>query len=75
MRILFCQTGPYLPQEIGGGLCNTDALCRALVARQCEVMVLCQDKSSALDKLKPWARKPITTALLITAFSSFILRM
>ncbi|MBB1093353.1 glycosyltransferase [Rhodopseudomonas palustris] len=57
MRILFSQTVPYLPHEFGGGLTNTDALCRALIARRHEVMVLCRDLRSGLTRLMPWARK------------------
>ncbi|WP_084494541.1 glycosyltransferase [Afipia birgiae] len=49
MRILFCQTVPYLPQDHGGGLTNTHALCTALKSRNCEVAVLCQDANRALS--------------------------
>ena len=40
MRILFCQSVPYLPQDQGGALSNTDALCRRLQMRGHEVSVL-----------------------------------
>jgi|SRR5664280_13306 len=42
MRILWCQTAPYLPEDHGGGLSNTHAACLALKARGCEVAVLAQ---------------------------------
>lgn len=41
MRVLFCQTVPYLPDDWGGGLTNTDALCRALQRRDHDAAVLC----------------------------------
>ena len=39
MRILWCQTVPYLPEDHGGGLSNTHALCLALKRRGCAVAV------------------------------------
>ena len=30
MRVLFCQTTPYPPEETGGALSNTHALCETL---------------------------------------------
>lgn len=57
MRILFSQTVPHLPQEVGGGLSNTDALCHALMSRGHEVMVLCRDRTGGIARLMPWTKK------------------
>lgn len=56
MRILFCQTVPHLPQDVGGGLSNTDALCRMLAARQHQPMVLCREARSGMARLLPRPR-------------------
>jgi glycosyltransferase involved in cell wall biosynthesis len=40
MRVLFCQTFPYLPSEGGGALSNTDELCQLLPGHGIEVAVL-----------------------------------
>src|SRR5258707_784961 len=56
MRVLFCQTIPYLPEEGGGALSNTHALCSRLTARGFEVSVLAAARSSvrsALQALRP----------------------
>jgi glycosyltransferase involved in cell wall biosynthesis len=43
MRILFCQSVPYIPQDQGGALSNTHALCRRLRSLGCEAEVLAKD--------------------------------
>ena len=40
MRVLFCQTTPYPPEETGGALLNTHALCETLLARDFDVFIL-----------------------------------
>jgi glycosyltransferase involved in cell wall biosynthesis len=52
MRLLFCQTFPYLPSEGGGALSNTDELCQLLPGRGFEVAVLAGLRRSAWSQLR-----------------------
>jgi glycosyltransferase involved in cell wall biosynthesis len=51
MRVLFCQTTPYPPEEFGGALSNTHALCRLLQARGFDVAVLAGRRPLALHSM------------------------
>jgi glycosyltransferase involved in cell wall biosynthesis len=51
MRVLFAQTTPYLPDEFGGALASTDALCRRLLRRGIRVEVLALARPSLFDGL------------------------
>lgn len=52
MRLLFCQSGAYLPAEGGGALSNTDELCALLPARGVEVAVLAGQMRDPWTKLR-----------------------
>jgi glycosyltransferase involved in cell wall biosynthesis len=61
MRMLFCQTSPYLPEEVGGALTNTHALCGMLAKRGCDVSVLAGTRSSLRTALQAIGRRNSTS--------------
>lgn len=52
MRVLFAQTTPYLPQESGGALSSTDAMCRLLLEQGADVQVLAGDAGRLADRFR-----------------------
>jgi glycosyltransferase involved in cell wall biosynthesis len=54
MKILFCQTSPYIPEERGGALANTHELCLELLLRGTEPAVLAGSRDG-WTRLRGWA--------------------
>ncbi len=58
MRILWCQTVPYLPEDHGGGLSNTHAFSLALKARGCQIAVVARKDRQRYSIRSLWPAVP-----------------
>jgi hypothetical protein len=58
MRILWCQSVPYLPEDHGGGISNTHTFSLALKARGCQIAVLARKSRPRYSIRSLWGAVP-----------------